>query len=221
MTYLKLSFALFVLIGTLGCATTHPGIQGENVSRTKDIPLIISGRVIGETDNSVYQYVEVTMENPTEDWVRIQKARLVLDKVADKVGVIVGEDLRAWTEAMRFKKSKEAHNAALAQAGLVALGAAVATTSNNSQTATAGALTALVGTGWALSDGLSTEYNQAVGVNAVPDTHLYAPTNVPAQLFTRRWVLLKKPTNEVVNTIAVEFETVEGQKEIYKINLFQ
>ena len=222
---ITLALALLVAIelSLVGCATTHPGFKGKSLSKGERLPLVVSGKSIDSGAGQPFQLVEVTFENTSDDWLRVSKTELVIANPAEsKLSVVLGKDLSDWAEAKRFQLQKDEYNKELVQSGVMVAGATavmVGTHNKSSAVAGLGALAVLGSVGWAVSDAISSSYHHATETNKAPDQHLYQSFSVPGKLFLRRWILLNKPSDKIINKLVFELETVEGARESYELEL--
>lgn len=221
---MKSSNLIWLLAGLLiSCASIHPGKMGSTLSAKPVLPLKISANNIEEGSNSSLQLVEITLENTSDNWLKLNKTEVVFNpSEISKMSIVVGRDLKDWAKALAEKEKIEKHNSELAQLGLVGAGAVVSVAGGNNRSSTAmavGSTAMLAGYSWVLTDAISQAYINANSVDKLPENHLYNPASVPPKMFLRRWVLLNKPAGMDVNLLVVQFETVEGEKENYEINL--
>lgn len=220
---IKTSLILTLSATMIACATTHPGMEGKSVNATPTIPLKISARTVENQSKGAFQLVEVTLENTSDDWVRIDHSEVLINDPAEsKVSVVMGDDLKVWAEAVITKEKQEAHNKAMVQTGILAAGTAAAVLGagrGDRGLATAGAA-AMVGTyAWAAADVISASVDAAQGVKKVPETHLYKQVSIPGKMYLRRWVLMNKPADRIIQRVALQFETVDGTKDVYVVPL--
>lgn len=214
MKYLMILSLLLV-----GCATTHPGTKGAFLNGEKDLNIAISAISVDYEKNSAFELFEITIENTGNDWVRINNTKLL---VGSDVSVVVGKDLQSWAEATELQLKKDQYNKEVAIAATQGVGAAavIAGTASNKSTITdIGTLAVLGGAAWATVDTISAARRNAIGVKQVPESHLYESFSVPAKLFNRKWVLISRPPGRYINKLVMEFETVEGDKSVYAIDL--
>jgi hypothetical protein len=212
---------IFVLLffGLVGCATTHPGNIGTPTSVNRKIPITVSAQSIDASSRDVFQLVEITVENNSDSWVRFSREEVAMsDELKTKLSVVLGRDLHDWGQAKAFQLNKDEHNRGLLQGAVLGVGI-VAAGSNNSDTSALGAAAFAGGYVWAVSDIVKADFRKAEGVKGVPENHFYSPYSVPPRMFIRRWLLLNKPVNALVTELVVEFETVEGERERYAVNL--
>lgn len=216
---------LFFLVGALimaGCATTHPGKNGLLLNGQRDLGVKISVLPVDSEESSAFEMFEITIENESSDWLRIDKTTLVTDPSVSKVSVVVGNDLKSWAEAMAYKNNVEGYNRDMAIAGTAAAGGllmAAGGISKSENLAAAGAAVYLAGLTWAITDTISATRTQSMGVRKVPQSHIYEPFAVPGKMFMRKWILVNKPAGLFMNNLVFEFETVSGEKSIYEVKL--
>lgn len=214
---------LFLPILLISCATTHPGNEGKSLEKESHLPLKVSAQTIENAKGESFQLIEVTLENTSENWLKVNRSQIVIDNPAEsKLSVVVGKDLRDWAQAMELRLQKDEHNKKLLQLGLVTAGAVAAVAgakSNNAALGTVGTVTFLGTYAWAVTDVIRQSYKAAEQSEKVPENHIYQPFSVPGKMFLRRWVLLNKPSQNLVNNLVIELETIEGKKDSYEIKL--
>jgi hypothetical protein len=219
---LKSPFMIISLLVLSACATTHPGNLGKSETLESKLPLKVSAEII-DSDNASFQLIQLTVENTSENWLKIDKATVKLDDPAtSKVSVVLGSDLKYWAEAASTQQREDQHNMDMVKLGLLGVGTTavlVGGSRGDQGLATAGSAVVVGTYSWALYDVLKTEINDAQRSSIIPENHLYHSTSIPSKMHLRRWVLLNKPANQAIKTLAVEFETVEGEKETYAIDL--
>lgn len=200
------------------CASTHPGEQGKSIAGKK-LPLAISAENIDNPNGEAFQLIEVTVENTSDDWLRISDAKAVISNPAEsKLSVVMGKDLQSWAEAMEVRLKKDEYNRKLLQVGLMGAGA-IASGGKNDTVSAIGAVTLIGTAAWAVSDVIKHSYNLATQSEKAPENHLYRPFSVPGKMFQRRWILFNKPSKTVIKNLVLEFETAEGEKGTYEINI--
>ena len=155
--------------------------------------LLISGRQVTDLSSRYFGAVEVTFENRSSEWVRIQQAALdfgTADRNAE-VSVTAGEDLERWQEGTLRRNAIRSANEATAL-DLLFFGATAASFAGGRSSVGAGA--ALVGAGAAVAIGareLETRADSASAVSLYPASHLLSlPFSVPPGLAIKRWVVL-------------------------------
>lgn len=211
-------------IQLVSCATTHLGNSGKPIFNDTNIPLKISAQPIGDPSKESFELIEVTLENTSENWLKINRMEVIIRDPADsKLSVVVGRDLKNWAHAMNFRLQKDDYNRQLLQLGLattsIALSADIGSKNEHSGLAYLSSSLFLGTYAWAVVDILQLEYQLATQSERIPENHLYQSLSIPGKMFLRRWVLLNKPTHRTINTLALELETVEGERENYEIKL--
>jgi hypothetical protein len=212
--------ALTAMLILSGCATIHPGKPGSTVEgQQENLPLKISAYTPDKSLGRPFQLVEVTFENTSVDWLRVNRARVIIDNPGEtKLSIVTGSDLRDWATAMNEVGKIDEHNESLLKSSALLVGAAVSG-SDDSGVATAGAIAALGAYGWIVSDVIVDAKNLAERSEKVPTSHLYSTFSVPGKMFLRKWVLFNKPATATITKVILEVETVENKKEMYAISL--
>jgi hypothetical protein len=225
MKHVTKQFGTSLILAALlaACATTHPGTIGETVGEGPKLPLRVSAQAVGDPAGESFQMFEVTLENTSDVWLKINRAHVVTpDDPNAKVSVVVGKDLEDWVSAMNERRRQQEYNKSIAKGALLASGilvAAIGKHNNNSAAELAGEVAALGGASWMLADALNTDYRWATSPTKVPSTHLHNSYSIPGKMFLRRWVLLNKPPNARITNLVIEFEAVDGTKSTYAVSL--
>lgn len=236
MKNFKISFLALTCIFIISCATTHPGHIGHSINSTPVLPLVLSAKSIENNFKDSYQILEITLENTSDEWVKLNNNEVIIsDPGTSKLSVVLGSDLKDWAQSRMLKEQKDKQNAEVIQAALITAGAIaiIAASSKGGGSSassgpmfnsmndvqTAGAITYLGGIGWVLSDAFSKSYLEASGVNKVPENHLYQSFSIPGKMFSRKWVLLNKPVNTRIDKLILQMETIEGKKDTYELVL--
>lgn len=185
-----------------GCASIHSGKYAEEgFSKSKTGGKVIGGRngliVSGEENQQLasehFAAFDFAFENTTSKWIRIKSASIDFGDAAvnDKVKIIVGRDLVAWSEASAREAAISSHNTAVVLGAIAAVGAATAMSSQDPNVAKAGAYTFL-GSSAALSvTGMLQRRSEVEKARVVPESHLYSQDFiVPPKLHTKKWVAI-------------------------------
>lgn len=219
MNLKKLSLTAITLFA-FSCASTHLGKAAKPLTDTK-FPITVSARTIDDSPEDAFQLIEVTVENNSDDWFRVNQSEVIIENPAEsKVSVVVGKDLNTWAQAMQARLKKDEHNKKLLQTGLLTAGAIMSATSSKNTAASQIGTVAVIGTtAWVVADVINQSYQQATQSKKVPENHLYESFSVPGKMFLRRWVLLNKPSNKKLTKLVVKFETAENEKGTYEIPL--
>jgi hypothetical protein len=184
-----------------GCAEMHTGAFAVPVDPAGRIAptarlrssLRISSRQVADLSSRYFGAIEVTFENTSADWVRIQAAGLDFGTPARNAAMSIpaGEDLMRWQEGTQRRNAIRAANEETAL-DLLLFGAFTVSAAAGRSPVGAGA--AVVGAGTALAMGgraLDERVSAAEGVALYPITHLLAvPFSVPPGLAIKRWIVL-------------------------------
>lgn len=217
----KQFLAVSSIIALSACATIHPGETGEAVGPENISGLVVSAESIENKPAQAFQLIEVTFENTKDDWIRINHIELYNPNSSEnKVSAIVGADLKTWTEAMKYKMSMDSHNDDMVKSALLGTGYALAAGNGKDSNAAAVGVAMMVGTvAWAVTDSIKFGLDQATQSEKVPENHLYRSFAVPGKMFMRRWLLVNRPSGQVIKNLVLLVETLEGQKEYVQIKL--
>jgi hypothetical protein len=219
MTKLHSLLVLFFLLQA--CASTHPGNLGTAISGHSNLPLTFSAQNIEEGSNEAMQLAEVTIENTSDSWIKIDKARVIIgDPGESKLSVVLGPDLMDWAQAASIKQKEDQHNKEMAQLGILGAGAIAALAGGKgSSISTAGAVAVVGGYSWILADAVNSSIDVAQRGEIIPSNHLYHPASIPPQMHLRRWVLLNLPKGQALKTLVIKIMTISGEEETYAIPL--
>lgn len=222
----KRILAILGIIGSMlmiSCASTHPGEVGKPLTNQKPLPIIISAKEIDSSKADAFELLEVTIENKSETWFRVKSSKVVIDNpVESGISVVMGSDLKEWGKSMMFRKNQEEHNTKIARGSVAAAGAVAMISGikdDNSNLYNLGATALLASDVWNSTDVINQSIRHAEGVESAPENHLYHPFSIPGKMFTRKWLLLNKPVNQVITKLVVEIESIDNDKETYEIKL--
>lgn len=202
-------------IALVGCASTHPGMMGT--SKLNVLPLKVSAETIGDSSGA-FQMLEITLENTSDDWVRVTEAEVLIPPSENKLSVVVGQDLKDWASAMEAKASVARHNQDMTTLGVIAAGF-LAGFSNDPIVSTIGGAAVVGGAGASVANDLSRAKKNVTKVQLVPETHLMHPFSVPGTLPMKRWVLINKSSKVYLHRLAFSVTTIDGKKDIYEVEL--
>lgn len=222
---LRLILITLIWMLSLGCASVHPGKEVKSSSPIEGLKL--SAETQNKQEGEAHLIVTFTFENEGDDWLRIEGAEIVIDEgAAQYVGVIEGDDLRDWTMAMEARLQLDQQNKQVTQATLAALGgAAMAIGAAQSNSRDRQNLMLLgVGTytavgAWAISDAITSSRKSAENPNFTPDNYMTTSFSIPGKLFVRKWVLLRKPSNQKITVMPVKIITQDGREATYTVRL--
>jgi hypothetical protein len=214
--------AAATVVFLFSCASTHPGNIGKTAQQNQALPLIVSAETIDGNSNDAFQLIELTLENTSSSWVRINRGEVPIQDPSTHVSLVVGKDLRTWAQAMEQRLKKDEYNRELLQTALIVGGSVAAVAGARSDApgvAAVGAATAVGGYIWAVSDTLKTALRSAEKVDELPENHFKTACSVPGKMFIRRWVLLNKPAGTMIHDFYVEIENTDGEREGYAIKI--
>jgi hypothetical protein len=158
--------------------------------------LVISGEELTSYGSEYFGMLQLTFENPTDDWVRVEKLTLDFGDDARNLGVSFpqGPEINSWLSATLQRNLIRDTNEALALGALLAIGTTVASigaTSGQSAVAAAGGAVVLGTAAGLTADAVLEQVHVAEDVRPYPDSHLLAlPLAIPPGLFSKRWVLV-------------------------------
>jgi hypothetical protein len=212
----------------VGCASIRTGAYATPVdasghrlgSSATTSGLMISGREVTDLSSPYFGLVELTFENTSSEWVRIQRMNLDFGTPAKNQLVLVpwGTDITSWRDAAYQRRAIREANTEAALS-LIAIGGAVvsAAAPRNSPAralgglATVGSLTALVAKDY------QDRVNALEGAATFPESHVLSlPFGVPPGLFSKKWILLNtRPRADVgcVRSMLLDYQTENGQTE--------
>jgi hypothetical protein len=190
-----------------GCATVANGPHGQDLAANgqpsaaaaQAAKLKVSAREVVEMASRYFGEIEFVFENPTPEWVRIEKVGLDFGSAAFNQMVYLpwGAQLESWSEATHQRNLIREANDAMA-IELLGLGAAVAAAASPSPHAVAfaGGLASLAAAG-ALGAAVAGQAATTEGGPVFAGRHLLAlPIEVPPGLFARRFVVINTPNDQ-------------------------
>jgi len=184
-----------------------------------------SGLVISGEERAIYAsrnfgFVEVTLENTSADWVRVQELQLDFGDAVRDEGVFMpgGDDVNAWYFATVQRNDIRDTNEAHALAALLLIGSAVgkvAAASDEPALAGAGTALALGASTAALAGAVDSDVQAAEQVQPLPGAHLLrVPFAVPPGLFAKKWVLLNtRPDVPCITAMRISMVLEGGERE--------
>lgn len=198
--------------------------QGRAVpSATTPAGLRVSGEELTDLASPHFEVIEVTLENPTERWIRVRAVKLDFESPQKNamVSYPAGSELASLLQATQQRNAIEGTNRRAALA-LVALGGAAVTVAGPTPSAevagavvTAGALGALAATD------ANDQFQQVERVQQVPKMHLFAgPIDVPPGLFAKRWVVLEakdKAGSPCLDSVRIDYAIESGAPESVRL----
>jgi hypothetical protein len=213
--------AVISALGAAGCATVAEGevakpidMHGQYLpTTTTGSGLVVHARELSELSSEDTGVVEVTLENTTHDWVRLESVRLDFETPIENAGVTVpdGPDLAAWHAAIAKRNAVRAENEETALA-LVSLAGAVGAA--GSHAGGRRAVGAGVAVGAAFASGAAA---RDAAAQIYPDDHLFnTPIVVPPGLFATRWIALTtKPevSGHCLERAVLDYDTSKHERE--------
>jgi hypothetical protein len=218
---MKLVMSTVVGISLLaGCArvqNAQPAVpldaQGKPAPATAmNSGLRISGEELRELSSAYFGVLEVTFENPTAEWVRVERVTLDFGSPAKNatMGVPAGDDLKAFVASTEQRNAVRAVNRQTAFALTALGGALVGGLSTNQGASIAGDTVAVASLGALAVDSQAQSIAKAEQVARLPETHLLAGGfAVPPGLFVKRWIVLQtKPPGlaECIGAVTLAYE---------------
>jgi hypothetical protein len=156
--------------------------------------LRISGEELTDLSSAYFGVLEVTFENSTADWIRVERVGLDFGSPAKNAAVTVpaGENLEAFIASTEQRNAVRRVNRQTAFA-LTALGGTLVGGSSSDQgVALAGDTAAVASLGALAVDSHAQSIATAEQVARLPATHLLASGfTIPPGLFVKRWVVLQ------------------------------
>jgi hypothetical protein len=216
----SVALALISLI-TASCASTHPGQMGTFEKGDHAQPLKLSAEVQSKFSDDHYTFVTFTVENVSDDMLRVKSTDLDLLDAGGSSSVLVGSDLVAWATAEQEEQEKEKHNKKIAQLilllGGAGLGLGGGLSHNNTMEATG--LGVMAGaSAWSLSSNISDSVTNAKNPKKVPEEHIYAPFAVPAGKFVRKWAVIQHPPKNAIHDMNLTITLEDGSEATYAIH---
>lgn len=216
---------IFCPLISVGCASKHFDHKAEKVSGDAIEGLIVSGADITGTQKEAFSMIALTFENTTGEWIRIEKAEVMIGKdLADRVSSVVGKDLEDWASAIEARAILEKQNREMTHIGFAygsaALAIAGATSNGNGSEATLfGAAAYTLTLDWAMLDLIKWSKADAQNPKALPQNHIERSFSIPGKLFLRRWVLLNKPLDARITEIPLKISLIDGRTTTLLVNL--
>jgi hypothetical protein len=185
-----------------GCASvpgSEPAVpidaQGKPVSAiTASAGLRVSGEELAELASRYFGVLEITLENPTADWIHIGRVTLDFGDSAKNAAISVpaGANLQAFLTATELRNAVRQTNRETALAIAALGGALVGAASSERALAAAGDAVALTSFAALAVDARIGDVKAAEQVARLPESHLLAgPVAIPPGLFVKRWIVLQ------------------------------
>ncbi len=194
---------------SLGCASTVTGTpaarlddQGQpGIHAARSSPVVIRSRVLPELSRDPLPVVEVSFENRSGAWQRIEGVELSTSdpELANRVSIPMGDELYGWQLATQQRRAVEAANERTAWELVLAgalLTAEVGGDSKDTRVRGASALLGLTASSAFVAKHYHDRVRDAETPATTPSSHLLAgPIAVPPGAVVKRWVLLSAPAS--------------------------
>lgn len=200
-------------------------VKGET-----DIGLRISSQIDDKLSSNFFGMINLTFENTTSRWIRIEKVYFKFDhpEVNESVKFVSGNQLNYFLDAVNDMNKEKAKVAAQNQATLAAVAAGVAAAGTSSRYNNYSGVNFLAGA--TLGAAMSMNISQFEAGNReennkklFPDGHLYHKDFViPPGLFTKKWILLNTSNHDKIGRLKealLTYVTSDGKKETVILNL--
>jgi hypothetical protein len=219
-----------LLLGLSACASVHEGIYATALgpdgqpSPGLTTPLRISGTEAAELSGPALGVVQVTLENPSKQWIRVRGVSLDFGGAIRNAAVTIpaGGDLVTWQRAVQQRNAITAENRANALAVLALVGGVASIASPSPEVSAMGDLVALGSLGMLAADDVKAGVLAAQRAALYPENHLLAPdVSVPPGLFVKKWVLLHTTNDKVtgpLTSLRMHFETDDGSAHTVRLD---
>lgn len=213
-----LSIALSLTM--VSCASVHGNRTAVHKAGV-ELPLVITAQEVEEYSDPYHRLIDFTFENTSERWMRFEDVEFEFKNSADvEHNVIVGEDLKAWAESYRIKKSVENYNDSLGIAAAILTGTFMVIASNlDPKGAAVGVGLQAAGTGAGIYKGVSAARLEAQVSALVPEGHAYRSFSIPPKGYARRWLLVNTPQKMIVKKFTMSLRSVEKGDATYNVPL--
>ncbi len=217
--------AVALLCAGSGCATVASGSYGHPIDEMGTVydshrtlsGLEISARELGGMASEHFGYVEVTFENKTDHWVRIERMNLGFGDTNKEKSVFVpwGRDLESWQLAINERNAVRRTNEETALGLTAAGGAALASSSSDRGVKAVGGLIAVAALTTAFAKEMNDRVSDATDARPFPETHLLnVPIAVPPGLFASRWIVLNTQSDQAcLRSMIVDYDVAGGSRE--------
>lgn len=221
---MKPALLISILAGT-GCATVHSGeyaipldARGGYQGPTTAAGLLISGREITRVATPSVGAVEVTFENRSGDWIRVEEVRLDFHNEAANQLVTTppDTDARAWAQAVSQRDAIELVNRQKALAGVAVAGRVVASIGHRSPVGALGAVVALGALIGLAATSIDADVQNAERVSFLPQDHLLVvPFALPPGLFVKKWIALTTAAPQIpcLDSFVLSYAISDGRHE--------
>jgi hypothetical protein len=224
----RLALLSLIALALTGCASianryvaTPVDEQGRALAGPRTSSgLVVTGEELKPYASELFGLVEVTFENTSTEWVRIQDLTLNFGSTVDQdVFLPEGEDIDAWYSATSRRNDIRDTNKATALGAILFASSAVAVAggaSGSSEAAVAGTSVALGTASAAGLDAQAERIDRAEHGDPRPGSHLLTvPFSVPPGLFTKKWILINTRRRDApcAKTMLIDYVVQGGGRE--------
>lgn len=229
-TVLLIAAASLIFFGA--CASIHSGNfatpvgseQLKSVRNISSLGLVISGQEVLELASKYITAIDLTFENTTPQWMRIDKIEVSFggSELDKKIFFLIGNDLFAWSEAAKQQQAIRDHNTDLFLGSVLALGAGMAIGENGGDTRAVGASLAATSGSVLAASSIGRELQGLELAKVVPSNHLFStPFIIPPGLHTKKFLVLytEKPLDiGYVANVLLRYTTATNKSEQVKLS---
>jgi hypothetical protein len=213
-----------------GCASIHRGIyavpidqQGQELDEKQStLGMMISCRKDRTYSDDGYTFLQLTLENKSNDWIRIREAYVDFgyQSYNQNIKIISGQDLATWYEATEERIRVQEFNLGVFLAVLGTVGA-IAAHSDSDGVAAMGALTHLGAVTSLTALEIQSNIREIESAKIFPESHLLAgDTSIPPGLFLRKFILFHTGDQKIAKGFKhffLTYQTESGQAETVKV----
>lgn len=177
-------------------------------------PLKVSASYSQAMCSDYFGYIDVSVENPSAQWLAMKNVRLgFAPQAADHFKLVSGDQLVAWADARKRSNGRDDYNASMAMLAVVALGS-VAVHSSNEKAKKAGAV-ALIGADLInTKNSISQAHDAVTYASTTKSNHFLADNvNIPPGMDRAFWLLLSSDDNAqtpLLGGLHIVYENEEG-----------
>jgi hypothetical protein len=181
--------------------------------------LRVSGEELRDLSSAYFGVLEVTFENPTAEWVRVDRVTLDFGSPAKNSAIVIpaGKDLEAFVASTEQRNAVRRINRQTAFALTALGGALVAGLSPTPGPSIAGGTVAVTSLSALAIDSHAESVDTAEHVARLPASHLLAGAlTVPPGLFVKRWLVLQSKQasmTECIGSVTLAYELGNASRE--------
>ena len=189
---MKMALVVVTLFSLMGCAS-YQGGESSNVEKGENKRgYKVSASIDNQISSSNYRLVNIYHGNKSNDWVRLKRIKVVNINDGDEktAEIVSGRDLVNWAESAKYMKKVDDWNRDILL-GSIALAGAVAGSSSSTDLSNAGLGLYMASSSALVANGIMDGLTDIERAKLYPNTHIYSPFSVPAQMYLKRWLLIK------------------------------